>query len=201
VFSTAHSWGGVQTFTNPVVGTQTPGDNTTKAASTAFVQAAVTAATAGVASIDTANGAITISGLITRSSQDLRVTAASKSDQETGTSTTSVVTPANFKNSDSAVKAWCVFNGTTVGTNACDASFNVTSVTRFGAGTYTVNFATAFASTSYACTAMGATTSNAMVYGNSAAQTTSTFGLYSVVSTTNAVVDPVRVHIACYGRQ
>jgi hypothetical protein len=41
VFSTAHSWSGVQTFTNPVVGTQTVGDNSTKAASTAFVQAAI----------------------------------------------------------------------------------------------------------------------------------------------------------------
>lgn len=47
VFSTAHSWSGVQTFTNPVVGTQTPGDNSTKAASTAFVQSAVAAAGGG----------------------------------------------------------------------------------------------------------------------------------------------------------
>jgi len=39
VFSTAHSWGGVQTFTNPVVGTQAPGDNSTKGASTAYADA------------------------------------------------------------------------------------------------------------------------------------------------------------------
>lgn len=39
VFSTARSWGGPQTFVNPIVGTQTPGDNSTKAASTAYADA------------------------------------------------------------------------------------------------------------------------------------------------------------------
>ena len=47
VFSTAHSWSGVQTFTDPVVSTQAAGDNSTKAASTAFVTAAVVAAGGG----------------------------------------------------------------------------------------------------------------------------------------------------------
>lgn len=47
VFSTAHSWSGVQTFTDPIVGTQTAGDNSTKAASTAFVTAAVVASGGG----------------------------------------------------------------------------------------------------------------------------------------------------------
>lgn len=36
------------TLSNPVVGTQTPGDNSTKAASTAFVEAAITAAGSGL---------------------------------------------------------------------------------------------------------------------------------------------------------
>jgi hypothetical protein len=39
VFSTAHSWAGQQTFTNPIVGTQSPGDNSTKGASTAYADA------------------------------------------------------------------------------------------------------------------------------------------------------------------
>ena len=37
--STAHSWSGQQTFTNPIVGTQSPGDNSTKGASTAYADA------------------------------------------------------------------------------------------------------------------------------------------------------------------
>ncbi len=49
VFSTAHSWGGVQTFTNPIVGTQTPSDNSTKAASTAYADA-IAALKANIAS-------------------------------------------------------------------------------------------------------------------------------------------------------
>lgn len=36
-------------------------------------------------------------------------------------------------------KAWCVFDGTATGTNAPDAGYNVTNVTRNSAGNYTVN--------------------------------------------------------------
>jgi hypothetical protein len=42
-----------------------------------------------------------------------------------------------------SVRAWCVVNGTTAGTNAPLAGGNVTSVTRNSAGNYTVNFTTA----------------------------------------------------------
>lgn len=56
--STAHSWSGVQTFTSPIVGTQPPGDNSTKAASTAFVTNAVAESTTGVASINGQTGVV-----------------------------------------------------------------------------------------------------------------------------------------------
>lgn len=42
--------------------------------------------------------------------------------------------------SPSTAQAWCTFNGTTTGTNAPTAGFNVTSVTRNSAGNYTVTF-------------------------------------------------------------
>jgi hypothetical protein len=60
VFSTEHTWTGVQTFTDPVVGTQSPNDGSTKAASTKYVDDAVTAATAGVASLNGQTGALTL---------------------------------------------------------------------------------------------------------------------------------------------
>lgn len=64
------------TFTGTVtVPTPTVGDNSTKAASTAFVAAAVTGA--GVSSIDTATGAILIGDALARSSQTIKVDAAS----------------------------------------------------------------------------------------------------------------------------
>ncbi|WP_164633789.1 hypothetical protein [Rhodopseudomonas sp. BR0G17] len=50
------------TLVNPVVGTQTLGDSSTKAASTAFVQNAVAAAVAGVASLGGQSGALTFDG-------------------------------------------------------------------------------------------------------------------------------------------
>ncbi|MCD0415680.1 hypothetical protein LOC51_00500 [Rubrivivax sp. JA1024] len=50
------------TLVNPVVGTQTVGDSSTKAASTAFVQNAVAAAVAGVASLGGQSGALTFDG-------------------------------------------------------------------------------------------------------------------------------------------
>jgi hypothetical protein len=50
------------TLVNPVVGTQSPGDNTTKAASTAFVTAAVVASTTGVAFFNGRTGAVLPAG-------------------------------------------------------------------------------------------------------------------------------------------
>jgi len=136
------------TLTNPIVGTQSPGDNTTKAASTAFVSAAVVAATAGVATIDTANGALTISGLLRRSSQDLRVLAATQAEQEAGSSTIVAVTPGNQHSHPSASKGWAVFEsaGTIV------VSYNVTSVTDNGTGDFTVNWDVDFSSPNYLVT-------------------------------------------------
>lgn len=49
-------------------------------------------------------------------------------------------------------RAWCVFNGTTVGTNAPIAGGNVTNVTRNGTGDYTINFTTALPSANYCVT-------------------------------------------------
>lgn len=47
---------------DPIVGTQTSGDSSTKAASTAFVQAAVASAVAGVATLGGQSGALTFDG-------------------------------------------------------------------------------------------------------------------------------------------
>lgn len=88
--------------------------------------------------------------------------AAAQSDQETATSTTLMVTPGRQQYHPSAAKAWCYFNGTTTGTNAPTAGYNVTSVTRNSAGNYTVNFTTAMSSANYVIIAnAGALTGNA----------------------------------------
>jgi hypothetical protein len=51
-------------------------------------------------------------------------------------------------------RAWVNFNGT--GTVAIRASFNVSSITDNGTGTYTVNFTTAFADANYCVSGMAA---------------------------------------------
>lgn len=55
-------------------------------------------------------------------------------------------------------RAWCKFNGTTVGTNPPTAGGNVTSVTRNAAGDYTVNFTTAMPDADYAVSFYARTT-------------------------------------------
>lgn len=52
--------------------------------------------------------------------------------------------------SKNITKLWCMFNGTTAGTNAPTAGFNVTSVTRNGVGDYTINFAITLSTANYA---------------------------------------------------
>ena len=49
-----------------------------------------------------------------------------------------------------SAKAWVNFNGVT--TTTIRASYNVSSITRNGAGDYTVNFTNAFADANYAAT-------------------------------------------------
>lgn len=73
-------------------------------------------------------------------------------------------------------RAWCVFNGTTAGTNAPTAGGNVTSVTRIGTGNYSVLFTTAMPDANY-CIQMTGT-------GDSATGTTRQGPAYSLTSKT-----------------
>ena len=60
------------------------------------------------------------------------------------------------------VRAWVNFNGT--GTVAINESVNVSSITDNGTGVYTVNFATAFPDTNYAC--VGASSPSSEAHGS-----------------------------------
>lgn len=89
----------------------------------------------GVTSVATAGlatgGTITGSGTVT-------VAAAVQSDMETGTSTTTAVTPAVFQFHPSAPKAWCSY-GHVGGTPTIKTSYNVTSITDIGTGDAKIN--------------------------------------------------------------
>lgn len=74
--------------------------------------------------------------------------AASQADQETGTSTTTVVTPGRQQFHPSAAKFWLLVTNT-AGTFALTTSYNITSITDGATGLYDVTIATDMSSTSY----------------------------------------------------
>lgn len=143
--------------------------------------------TAGLAT----GGPITTTGTVT-------VTAATKSDQQTGTSTTTVVTPEQQQQHASAAKAWVNFAGAS---GAINASYNVTSVSRSGAGIYAVNFTTAFANTNYVCVGTAEDTStNEFIKTGTSGKTTSSLPVLALNSFAGTA-DPAAINIVCFGTQ
>lgn len=126
-------------------------------------------------------------------------TAASKSDQQVGSSNTLVVTPAQQQSHDSAAKAWAVFS--TGASPVIGAGYNVSSITHVGTGDYTINFTTAFASTNYVCVVTpdgGVSSTFGIVVGATKATSSVQVGF---VTTSSTFADPTNGQVACYGRQ
>lgn len=97
------------------------------------------------------DGVVTLNTLAANSVNSSKIVDASVTN-------TDLATPVN---AIQTCKAWCNFDGTLTGTNAPRAGYNVTSITRTAAGTYTVNFTSSLTDANYAATyGGGATTSN-----------------------------------------
>jgi len=90
-------------------------------------------------------GSVAISGAI---SGDV---VATQANQETATSTTTIVTPGRQQFHPSAAKAWIQCNNS----GAIAGSYNVASIADTGTGVVTVTLTTAFSSTSYAVLGSG----------------------------------------------
>lgn len=125
----------------------------------------------------------------------LTTTAASKTDEQTGTSATVATTPSQQQQHDSAEKVWISF---TASTGATLAAYNA-SASRASAGNYTITFTTPFSSAAYTCnvTAQSASTFligeiNTKLAGS---MTIFTFNLSGVAT------DPTAVDVTCSGRQ
>lgn len=143
-------------------------------------------ATGGLAT----GGTITTSGTIT-------VTAATQSDQETATSTTTAVTPAVQKYHPAAAKVW-LFATQAAGSYTNQASYNVASVNKGGTGQLTIGLTTAFSSALYACVASGSEVSSTIV--TSLPSNASTVTVDIRTSTSGANVDR-GFSLTCYGDQ
>jgi len=137
---------GVKTFSSsPVVPTASVDDNSTKAASTAFVVAQI----ADDAPSKTGTGASGTWGISVTGNAATATTATTVSD--------AAITAAKLDGAQSGsapifgARAWVNFDGTgTVGTNqTIRASGNVASVYKNAAGDYTVNFTTAMQDANY----------------------------------------------------
>lgn len=128
--------------------------------------------------------------------------AATKADQQTGTSNVVPVAPLHQQDHASATKAWASF---TAGRSpSINASFNVSGVTSASTGLYVVSFTTAFASTSYQCAANPVTavaSANGM-YAVINAKATGSVTFNTVNNAAGAVADPtVALDIECHGAQ
>lgn len=150
---------------------------------------ATVAGTGTVTSVTCFGSAITTTGTC--------AIAATKSDQQTGTSTTAVVTPSQAQSHDSGVKAWVTFAGAT---GVINSSYNVASVTRVSAGLYTIVWTTAFVS--YQCQVTSESSSGAAPIGAivSGSKTTSQIQV-ETLSVPIAAADAVAVDVMCSGRQ
>ena len=129
--------------------------------------------------------------------------AASQADQETGTSTTTVVTPGRQKFHPCASKAWVniVVAG---GAPSVAIGYNVTSISDGGVGIFTANFTTSFSSADYACSATGRATSAENQHvdvSNATAPTASALQVKCWNASAGSAVDLPNVYIICFGDQ
>lgn len=123
---------------------------------------------------------------------------ATQSDQETATSTTTVVSPGRQQYHPSAAKAWCQAG---VAGNIV-TSYNVTSVTDSNIGDALVNLTTAFSSANYCAVQSAKMDSGNGVCSYVGATSSTASAVRSLVrDTTNATVDPTNHMVIAFGDQ
>jgi len=132
-------------------------DNADATKKLAFECSGITTATTRTLTVPNSSGTIALTS-------DL-VVAASQAEQETGSSTTVMVTPGRQQYHPSAAKAWlrCDASGGIIG------SYNITSITDTGTGTLTVTIATDFSGNTWSGVATAAYTFNYVVNINTTA--------------------------------
>lgn len=127
--------------------------------------------------------------------------AATQSDQETSTSTSTYVSPGRQQYHPSAAKVWASVNQT--GTQAIRVSYNVSSVTDGGTGVTTLNLTTAFSTADYAafCNTYAPGGGGTPIIGSiNGTPTASTFKLFSV-DIDGFTVDSAYVYGVAFGDQ
>jgi hypothetical protein len=130
------------------------------------------------------------------------ITAASSAEVETATSNTVGITPGRIINSPYVAKAWVKWGVT----STIDASKGVTSITDNGAGDWTVNWSTNFASANYAVSlaVQGGPSAAFYPFFTEIKDTTQAVGSIRVLTWDYAAVtlsDPTKNHAIAFGSQ
>lgn len=123
--------------------------------------------------------------------------AASQADQETGTSTTTVVTPGRQHFHVSAAKAWLKAGIT--GNNL--ASYNIASLTDTGTGVLTVAYTTAFSGNDYSLVLGNVYTDGGAGTLFASAATSTGCVLQHENSANGSALDPTNYFLAAFGDQ
>lgn len=128
-------------------------------------------------------------------------TAAVKSDQTTGTSTTVFVNPGVQQYHASAAKAW-LYSLYSAGVPQLSASYNITSITDNGTGNATINLTVSFTSANY-CVTSGYNRGNTDAVAFSPGIYSLAAGSFRVtlVDAAGAPLDPYAFHTSCFGVQ
>ncbi len=126
---------------------------------------------------------------------------ATQAEMETGTATTSAVTPGVLQNHPGAAKVWA-FITVSGGTPSLDASYNVTSITDTSAGNVTVTIATDFSSANYAAIAQAVTAGGAAHMASvKTGQAAGSFVVRTALSSTGADTDNINISVVAFGDQ
>lgn len=156
----------------------------------------VVAGTLGITGTTTAaaiNGtAITASGALSGGSA-AGTMVATQADQETASSTTTLVSPGRQHFHPAASKAWAKFAG---GTGTAAASYNCTTA-RNTTGSYTITIGNDFSSASYVVVVTLENAAGAVALVGSVAA--GSFNISTLRISDAAATDPTSVFVVCYG--
>ncbi len=184
-------------ITNLTVGSQALGDIIYSSSSTAMVRLAGNTTTTQKFLAQTGNGSVSAAPSWVDPS-------AVQATMETGTSTTTFVTPAVVKYSPLVAKAWVQFDGTGSDpiTYAAGSGISGTTVAKNGAGDYTITWGTAFSSSAYCVVATqggtGGDAPTSIIYVSSQTTTTCTIKIYRQGVGAN---DMTLINVVAFGDQ
>jgi hypothetical protein len=160
---------------------------------------AISSDTSGILELKT--GSTPTTALTIDASQNVSISSisgtviATQANQETATSTTTIVTPGRQQFHPSAAKAWVMFEPSA----AINASYNVSSITDLGTGTWRVVFTNAQSSASFS-TVVGAESSSD-VWGQvypAGSRTTTYVGVGTVLGS-RSLFDPNHIYAQIFG--